>query len=71
MITVVYIPLERLFDERSMFMLKIEVVVDADMEDATGIKEWICMALEGLGDAHVTMISKTNCNPWKRGEVMK
>ena len=52
-------------------MLKIEVVVDADMEDATGIKEWICMALEGLGDAHVTMISKTNCNPWKRGEVMK
>jgi len=51
-------------------MLKIEVIVDAPMEDAPGVKELICMILEDLGDAHVTMISKTNCDPWRKGAVL-
>ena len=51
-------------------MLKVEVIVDAPLEDSAGVKECICMSLEWLGCAHVTMISKTNTNPWKRREVI-
>ena len=36
------------FDERSSFMLKVEVIVDAPMKDAQGVKECICMALEDV-----------------------
>jgi len=38
----------QLFDERSLFMLKVEIFVEAPMKDAPGVKECICMALEGV-----------------------
>lgn len=38
----------QLFDERGLFMLKVEVIVDAPMKDAQGVKECICMALESV-----------------------
>lgn len=39
-------------------MLKVEIIVDAPMEDAPGVKELLCMALDSVPDARVVRVVK-------------
>lgn len=39
---------EQLYDERMVFMMKVEILVDAPMKDAAGVKELIAMAMENV-----------------------
>lgn len=44
MITIV----EQLYDERMVYMMKVEILVDAPAKDARGVKELIAMAMENV-----------------------
>lgn len=45
------------------FMLKVVVLVNAPVEDATGVKELICMELEKFGEARVLSVEPHAQNP--------